>query len=494
MSWIRWHWLNDGVLTLAMITLRLCWLWLWLGLVRRWLIPSYQGPLLPAWLMVGLLLGSLVVTRWVSRRSREGMRARLVLAGLGLAVMFLIFWGQFYRLHYPLWDWRWLNQWGQGMLFWVGEPPPSYLALPAIVYLWLRGILDGSRSLARRHVVRAFAAGCVALVIFLLVAEISPGGRPAGTGGVIFLFFAMGMMALALSSLRSGRVSEMGPNGQLRLNRYWLGSTLTVILVLLLLGLSLSLLISPTTVAQMLAWAWDVLSQVLILLIKIISLILYPILFLLARLLASGLQRLFRSDANPLPQLEGPEDRQANNLFDEVIPFVEQLPDEWRWVALLFFILGIGLLFALVWRRLAAIKKGDIEETREMIFSRELLRAQLAQLWPGWLKGWRRADPAWISPFLSLAGESQTRRAIRERYQALLAAARQRGQPRARHQTPDEYEQTLAQALPGAPDALNVITGNYLQARYSREVPTPAQVEETGQAWERLQTMWMRKD
>ena len=480
MSWKRWPWLNDGVLPLTMVILRVCWLWLWLNLAQNLLAPSYPGTLLPAWLIGALLLGSQVATRWIMGRTTSLARARLEIAGLGLLVMFLVLWWQFYRLHYPPWDWRWPVLWGREMLFWSGEPPLSYLALPAVVYLWLRGIRDGSRPLQRRHVVHALAAGCLALVAFVLVAGVLEPMLPAGTGSIVFLFFAMAMIALALSGLNMAPVYEPGARF---FNRYWLGSVLTIIAGLLVLGLLFSLLLSPEIVAQLLEWVWGPLSRVLALLFQLTILLLWPILYLLSRLLT----QLSIFNVPRLPQLPPAREEEQNDAFDTLATAIERMPDEWRWVGLLLFIVGIGLIFGLVLRRLLAAGKEEIEETRELIFSRELLLAQLAQLWSSWLNPLGRQRPTPVDPFLSLAGEQDSRRLIRQAYQALLAAARERGLARERDQTPLEYRDELAQALPEESKVLAVITERYVQARYDLEPPTPEAAEQTRQAWRRIQ-------
>jgi len=152
-------------------------------------------------------------------------------------------------------------------------------------------------------------------------------------------------------------------------------------------------------------------------------------------------------------------------------------------------LLAIGLLFARALRRLLAGEgeEGGVEEVRESILSRNLLRQQLARLWRDWLNWLRRRTQSVFNPFLSLEGEPPTRRAVRAVYQALLAAARERGLPRLRHQTPGEYRHGLEAELPTEGDALAVITEGYVQARYDAEPPDVEQAGRVLQAWEQLE-------
>jgi hypothetical protein len=161
------------------------------------------------------------------------------------------------------------------------------------------------------------------------------------------------------------------------------------------------------------------------------------------------------------------------------------LPDEFSWVGLAFFILGIGLLFMLALQYLLARPDRDgVEEKRDFIFSKELLLSQLSQLWS---QGQTQLPPL-NSPFLSLTGEPDSRRAIREIYQGLLAATQERGLPRLRHQTPTEYAHGLSLALRGSQAALETITTRYIHARYGSKPPTHEQVEQVQQAKKQLQT------
>jgi hypothetical protein len=221
----------------------------------------------------------------------------------------------------------------------------------------------------------------------------------------------------------------------------------------------------------------------LIWLIRIISLILSPLLYLLARLWVRLFHRPFDLDLSFASVLQAPAAAEANGPSSTW----NALPGEWRWVGLALFIAAIGGVFAIVWRRLSAAQNGEIEETRETVFSGELLLAQMLGAWPGWLQRLRSAAPALLSPFLSLSGESDTRRVIRQAYQSLLAAAGDRGLARRQNHTPLEYRDRLTHALPGEENHLAVMTGHYLQARYDKEPPPKEAADATRQAWQAVE-------
>jgi len=486
MNWNRWNWLDDIILPIALSVMRVCALWLWLVLMQRFLLPSYQGSLLSAWGMTAVLLASLFLTRWSIRWLRPLMRARILVAAAGLLTIFWLLWAQLYQSRYAFWDTTWLRTWGQEMLFWQGELPLVYPLLFALIYLWLRGIIDGSRTLSHNNAVVAFITGSLSLIFFLFFINLDTRPPPAQTSTLIFIFFAMALLALSLSSLKRGRTHETllsTAAAHLSLNRYWVSSAFTVIALLLVVGLILSAIVAPDSLQQILGWAGQAVLELFLLLIKIISLILYPVLLLLSWLLTPVFRWLFSRQNPEISEFNEESRWQPDELSERAEPIIQQLPDEVRWLALGLAVLGIALLFALILRRLR--DDGDLEilETREFIFSRALLMAQLAQLRPSWLN-----KAALSQLFLSLQAEVDTRRAIRALYQKLLALANQQGQSRPRASTPVEYSRQLAQSFSRHAETLATMTHNYHQARYAEEPPTMLQVEETEKAWAKLQS------
>jgi hypothetical protein len=489
MHWKHWNWLDNGILPLALIVMRVGPLWLWVTIAQQTLTRPEQSNIFPLGLMAALLWLSWAITRLGLLWGKRLAQLRLVVAGLGLGLMLVLLWGLLYRADYALWDKGWLIAWQREMFGWVGHVPLAYLLLLSYFYLWLRGIIDGSRHLEHRHVIHAFRTGSLSLVGLLLIA--TPGNQPlpAATGGVIFLFFATATLALALSSLKIARLNVMA-QVQLRfsLNRYWGGSALLVIVSLLGLGLLLSALVDPESIHWLVSWSWSWFGQILLWLIKITSLLLYPILYVLSLVLPPLLALLFAPFTDRAPvefdSLAGPG--RLNGLFSRWGEALTHLPVGVQGVGLLLLLLGLALIFALVLQKLVAEAADDgIEERREFIFSYHLLLAQLAQWWP---VRWRRAgrDAAAPFPFLGLSAEVDSRRAIRAMYQRLLKAAQAQGRPRLAPQTPVEYAQELSRTWPESRAGLTVLTRHYGQARYGSAGPSPEQLQASQQAWEKL--------
>ncbi|HEY63961.1 MAG TPA: DUF4129 domain-containing protein [Caldilineae bacterium] len=493
MNWRRWNWVSDAMLPAAMAVQRTCWLWLWLELIRRWLAPAYHRALLPAWAILGLSLGGVALARWALSSARPLTRARVEVTTAGLGVILLITWWQFYHGRYSLWDVRWMGLLGTELTHWRAMTSALYITLFTAVYLWLRGLLDGRAPPIHDNVWGAFTTGFMALVLLVVVALTDRRGLPRGTETLTLIFFAVSMTALALSSLEMGRGMGMRRIGtRLQLSRHWLISMFSVILGLLAFGLILSTVLGPEDVVRAINWIAgiiDAIARAVYVVIAFISyllyLILYPLLMALMPLvewLAALLGMLIPFRELEQPELEDP----LKNLPQRTV----SLPEPARWAILALVMVAIGLAFAMALQRLYVETEDDVEEEREIILSRELIWLQWGRLWRRWLRWLRRARRSVLSPFLSLDGEMHTRRSIRAIYQALLAAARDRGRPRQRGQTPIEYQRSLEAALPNPHDALSAITDGYVQARYGLEPPTLEQVEKALQAWARIQSAW----
>lgn len=484
MNWKRWNWLDGIILPIALSVMRVCALWLWLVLMQRFLLPSYQGELISAYSMTTVILISLFLTRWSIRWLQSLMRARVLVAVTGLLTIFWLLWAQLYQSQYALWDSTWLRAWGQDMLFWQIELPPAYLLLFALIYLWLRGIIDGSRTLSHDDALASFIGGALSLIVFLFFINLDTQPPPTQTSALIFIFFTMALLALSLSSLKRGRTHETLLStvaANLHLNRYWISSAFTVIAILLVVSLVLSAIIAPDSLKQLVGWAGQAVLELLLLVIKIVSLILYPLLLVLSWLVTRVFSLIFSRDTLEISRFNEELRSQPEEMARQVEPVIRQLPDEVRWLALGLAVVGVVALFALVLRRLRDDENWEIKETREFIFSKALLMDQLAQLRPSWL------NKAGLSQlFLSLQGEVDTRLTIRRLYQNLLAWTYDQGLSRPKAYTPVEYSQQLAQSFSRHLEALATITHNYYQARYAEEPPTTTQVEEMEKAWAQL--------
>ena len=119
MNWHRWRWLNEGLLPVMIVILRLCWLWPWLELLHRWLSPGYTQPFLPMWAIIALFLGATLVARMALAQGKSLTWACVWVAGMGLVAVVGVLWWQYARTEYSVIDPRWVaalvhqsSQWG----------------------------------------------------------------------------------------------------------------------------------------------------------------------------------------------------------------------------------------------------------------------------------------------------------------------------------------------------------------------------------------------
>ncbi len=324
------------------------------------------------------------------------------------------------------------------------------------------------------------------MVLALIVNTLVKVSLPADVLTVIVLFFAAGMTGLAITGLQQADYGLKEDEPRLSTRRYWLVSVASVIAVLLVLGLIVSALIEPEMVARALRW-----TSVLL---DIIGRVLYYVIFLFVEPLIKWLRSL-RSEGEAESQLELPDfQKQLEELTKEGPSRTTAIWGEFRWIGLAVVIILIGLIFAWALRRFTQGKDDDVEETRRTILSRSLLQEQLSALWREWLNRFRRTTETLVSPFLSLDGEVPTRRLVRQIYQSLLATAAEHQHPRARGQTPTDYQRVLEAALPFQASELDAITKGYLRARYAPEPPTAEEAERARGAWDSVRRAFEETD
>lgn len=516
MRWRNWNWLDLALLPLMMSVMRTCWLAPWLALL------SYTFGVLPVFLTsshgtepaIGLaILGGVpLFSFWLARllMSRLPQDDEMVLgspgAGIsfkarfwlgigGLLLLLVILWWQYEQDHFALWNPAWVVELGQTLTH-VEAPmvASAWLSLITLIFLWLRGLLDASRILGHDDVWAAMSSGLIALVVYLVVSRLFAVPVAADFSNAIVLFFAAGMTALAFSGLKITIGLDWALSGSRRspkappLTRYWLISVAIIVLVLIGLGLLIGLLVAPEQVARFVALinsalniVWRLLSYVLVAIAYVLFIVTYTIL----RIFEPLIQRLLAAMGG-LADIMPPPNAQDMPQQEPIANTVATMPDAYRWVALLLFLLAVAFVFALVVRRLRAAAALESDEERESILSGDLLQDQLARLWQR-LWGSRSAEEAW-DPYLSLEGEVDSRRRIRALYQRLLSVSGRKGVTHQRGQTPREYQGALTSELRTLDDPLQQITEHYNHARYAPDPPAAERAAQAEAEWQSIET------
>ncbi len=155
-------------------------------------------------------------------------------------------------------------------------------------------------------------------------------------------------------------------------------------------------------------------------------------------------------------------------------------------------LLCIMIVVALIWwalRRKRVVLVRREEDIHESLWSWSLLWTQLKAFLRGlWLRCFPPRPVGEEAPDdgEELRGEPAVR-SIREIYRALLKWAADRGYPRKKDETPDEFTVRLKQHLPMGEPELNIVTQAYTAIRYGQVIPAEAEVAHVQRVWLELQ-------
>lgn len=502
----------DGMLLPALVgVMRLCWIWPWMLLLQGFLSPSLVAPLMTPWMIIGLPVLSFTFARWsmptlAERRNyRRANDIRRQVATVGIAAILILLWLRFLRPEYWLVDLRWLIAAGYELIYWDAEPievPGAVLFLLFGIFLWLRGALDGQGQYRHDEIWRAFLSGVAALALFAWL--IPPGLQGSNPGaalnpfaaaegqlsnpvGLLLIFAAAGLAGMGVANLgRSGGWRRRAHVGKLRPNRGWMVGIGVTIGVMLGMALLIGLILQPEDAAILwtaLGYVWQGVSTVLIWIITVVA---YPF-FLVLEWLIRLLQSLFGDRRQETERTEFAQQPTPEPLPEPPERAVEAVPEPFRWIALLIFAAGVFILFMLVLRQLRSRPEEESDEVRESVLTASLLQAQLAELW-GRLRSRFGPAPEEPDPFLTLEGETDTRRLIRAIYQCLLAAAHIRNAPRLQSETPSRYGGRLSGEPGFGGPPVRTITSAYTEARYGDEPPSQDTAAAAERAWQEIET------
>jgi MFS family permease len=466
--------MNRLSLTLGLAAMDLCWVYPWSVLIGLWSGGPGRPLLSPAAVLGMVMLGALT-TQALGRYAAHRQSLRLGLAGLGAAAAA----GAVRLDQYP----------GGGLVEWVvpflsavaltlGQVSAPVLAFALALYVWWRGVGIGAQQPSFVDVETAFRWGIGLLIAFGLILAITtrPSLLPsleAQTTPFVVGFFFVSLLTLALGRLESLRSRTRA----LGLNTQWFGVLLVVAGLVVVAALILGQLLSFNLLTAATRPLFDLLGQLLVLLMYVIVI---PLAYVIEWLIYLVLSLINPNTDQPPPQPPQPSD--VDDLLQRL--FSRVLTPE-----LLVALKALGaaalVLLALVivsralkrWRPPGADAAATNEE-RDSVFDPELLM----QLWLDWLRrvlGRRlasgdRAALARGEPGAIAAEEPVSVRAL---YRKVLRLGDSVGARRASATTALEHLPALRHALEPA-DGLTDLTDAYLRARYAELDDAPAELAE----------------
>lgn len=473
----RIDWLQLIILPVAIAIMVVAWVEPW----AQWIVLSTgidRVGLVPTpGVMLLVILASTAVTRHALRQARN-QRRKIVLGGL---VAIVLVTGLTYPLLAPEVVWR-------NLLDWQNSIAPELIVGVATAALWWRGILIGrSRSLLAENLERTFFNGVLALAFLALVNQFSRRIAPLDMLAAMLIFFATALSTLTVINIELARTQVPEAGSWLNRQRHWFATIFGVVGAILVGGMVIASLFSPDALRQLLSSIGPAFSTVLGVIAgvlrPVVTFILWlispliPLLQFLLRFVMEGVLVLLRVAHQIGVQIDLARTEERVQSFLDSPEFATFSRGAVMAVLLIVFVLIA--IWALA--RSGRLAQHDAEETRESVASRELLLSQLKQLF----KRLRSARQAERGLYLPLQGAG-ARRVIRQAYQDFLEWGRVRVQPRAPHQTPQQYAKRLNDFSPAQQEPLDALTALYVRARYADDELTVEEAQAALAALDRL--------
>jgi hypothetical protein len=357
--------------------------------------------------------------------------------------------------------------------------PGAWIAILALVYLWLRGINLARRSLSVESVGFSFRLG---ILIFVGVALVASRSFNQDVSGFIVPFFFLGLVAVALA--RVEEVSQVPNSSHVGFSGFWIGSTVGAVGLLILVGSAVALFFYGGGLRQalhLLSPVW-VVVQIVIAAIGVV---------LLA--LVQGLLDLFSIDLSLLGEGVREALQRLGSLANLGQPFVPAASPQARpaWLGVLQVVVMVGIpivavviVVVVTWNRVRRGRRTGGDETHESLPTAGALANSLRAMLAAGRD--RLGELAGLMDRFGLGARFLSAISIRRIYANLVRLATAAGYPRAETQTPYEYLRTLYKALPGSDADVAAITVAYVNAHYGNVPDNREDLQEIHDCWERV--------
>ena len=360
-----------------------------------------------------------------------------------------------------------------------------------LILIW-RGITIGRESLGIEYLYRNFKLSIIGFVVLMVLWGLTigfNGGEDMFKALVpyVLAYFFVALMTLGISnflSIRQGTVSR--PRATDLFARRWLLVLLAVVLVVVLVGGIVGSTVSYNLVGVV-SHGLSTLGDWLLTAVK--YLIGYPIGYLLigvewlGKIIIAWIQSLMGKPYQVPPEELGGGPPEMPDLSTGSLPPGLLLAIKWVLVALAVAVL-VYVLARLISRYWREPREKGFEEVNESLFSWNGFRADLKSFLKGLLKRRPATAPA-VPPIAATINGEEQYLDIRELYRGLLWEGEQAGHPKAKWQTPYEYQRALGSFFPDEHDGLAEITGTYVEHRYGH-VPVASELGR------RLMKVWLR--
>lgn len=482
-------WLSQIFNPLAIILMEAFWVYSWLLWTAEW--PMFQAPRPPLGLLsVIIVLGAALLAIRTFARQKWSLRTiRVLVLAIGFIVMLLVL-GVEYRAGFVFFSGAWLDYIIRTLKNTFSSPSSIVFAIPALLYLWWRGVNMGKTATYFRDVYRSFIIGLVAFIVLIILWQITSAAEGidppgAGIGLNVLAFFFFGLTAVAITHLYEMRRSMPKEEAALTSVRRWLPITLGLIGSMVAVVFGLANVFSEDFFESVGHGAGVVFNA----LGKAFEYILIPFNFIfdaIFRFLRWILSLLRPEDLQP-PQENG--DMQPLPTPDTTSDLPVALVAAIKWmVIILIAALVVFILYKAVSRIRGSGHRDDIEEIHESLWSWRGLRDDLRLLF-GMMGSKFRRKPAAVE-WHQAADDS--RLDVREIYRNLQWEGSRSGMARRRHETAAEYTSRLSRRVPESGEPLNDLTELYGAVRYGEQEPTEQRIDDANVVWRTLRGLFRR--
>ena len=479
-------WLAAVFYPLAVILMEVFWVSPWLSWVGLLPFFSETRPVLHLPSIIIVIIISLVVSRIFTRQKMPMYVIQIIVIGSGLVTMLLVL-GVEYADGYTFLSGQWFGHVYEVLGNTFSNPGTICVAIPAVIYLWWRGIMLGQSTSYFRDIYRSFLLGMAALIILIIVWQISassnkiPGiGSEIGLNIIAFFFF--GLLAIAISHLYNMRSTMPKEEAGLTSVWRWMPVMLGVIGGMIVIGFAVASTISPDFIDTIASGARAVLNF----LGTVMGYIVTPIIYLIQGfvLLIKWIMSLLGQSQTTEPPDMGnlvPEELQVQN--NPELPAI--LTETIKWVALAAIIgLVIFFLAKAISRYRARRAREEIDEVRESLGGWRAFKDDLALFFKSFGNRFKK-KPAIPRPYVfdaDAAGPLD----IREIFRHLQWEGARSGIPRRRHETAAEYARHIEHIVPDSRLPLDDLTGMYENVRYGEEIAPVDKLNRANNLWQTL--------
>jgi hypothetical protein len=477
----NFDWLAVVFYPLAVILMEAFWVAPWLSWIGVWPAFTEARPVLSLASVIIVIVASLMITRIFTAKKWALGKIQLIIIGSGLLTMLLVLAVE-YADGYTFLSGGWFGHIGQVLGDTFSHAGAIVIAIPAIIYLWWRGIMLGQSTSYFRDIYRSFLLGMAAFIVLIILWQITAASgsipKPGAEIGInVIAFFFFGLLAISITHLYNMRRAMPKEEAKLTSVWRWLPVMFGVIGGMIIIGFGVASAISPDFIDSIGRSA----NAVFGFLGQIFEYIMVPFIYI-----AQGLVIAFIWFVRLLPHDQpGQTDNPSGNM---TMPFtggegVELSPvvtSVIKWSVLAIIVaLVIFILAKAITRYRARHAQEDFDEVRESLFSWKGLRADLKELF-------KRKPKAAVAPPYKFDENTTGQLNIREIYRYLQWEAGRLGIRRRRHETAEEYAKRIEHIVPESALPLGSLTDMYENVRYGEEIASVDKEKSANSLWQNL--------